>query len=861
MKTATPPQPPKWARRLLRLLIPFHAAMAEDDYAEIHTHLATTEGRRRADAWYRRQVWRAVPVFIRESVHWRLYMLFSYFKLALRHLFANKLYFILNVTGLAMGIALFLVSAMELDVNYRFDEFHNHAERIHGLVAVRPSGSGDEAHYARLPAPLLPALRADCPEIEAATRFRHPGRVLVRHGDRIFHEGDIFYTDNEFLTMFTFPMLAGDPATALARPDQVVLTESAAEKYFGRENPMGRTLTLDRDREVLVTGVLKEPTRNSSIRFGLLVSMATLGHETRGDWSQFAYNSFIRLREGVEPAVLESRLPAVVTQYFPERPESPRRMYLLPLLDFHLDHTHIYSDLYQDVSMFFYMGLSICCLLLLVVCLNFMSLSAARFLFRGKEVAVRKVIGARRSQIVAQFLAEALVVAGLALPLALVIFTYVKDPMLALFGNYYDMSLWDRPQPLLYALLITLVAGVLSGSYPAWFLSKFRPVDTLQRQSLSGHSGSWLRKLLVVGQFAVAVVIIVFGLMVKQQYDYIMDLDRGFVMDDVLIMPVAEDARSELEPLRTKVRRHGDVVDAAVTTRLPIWWENVMRVTPEGALPDDALSMHVYPVGYDLPEVLEMKMLQGRFFSRNHDDDEALVISRLAAEQLGWKEPLGRELTIGDSRGRIIGVVENFKFCALYRTLQPAVLRLAPDESAAWFLVRLAPGSDVDAVTSFLRDTWQGMISTSPFECYTLSHVFADSARGMEHMSLLVSGLGAGAVLLSCLGLVALATFLVNRRAREIGIRKVLGASGRAIVRMFLGRFLRPVLVANLVAAPLAYLACEAYLTGLYAERMTLGPDIFLAALVFTLLVAVAAVLAQTLRAARANPVHTLRSQ
>ncbi|MBN2431803.1 MAG: ABC transporter permease [Acidobacteria bacterium] len=861
MKPAIPSDPPKWARRLLRLLIPFHAAMAEDDYAEIHAHMSVEMGRRRADAWYRRQVWRAVPVFISEFIHWRMHMLFSYFKLALRHLFANKLYFILNVSGLAMGIALFLVSAMELDVNYRFDEFHNHAERMYGLVAVRPSGSGDEAHYARTPAPLLPALREDFPEIEAATQFRQPGRVLVSSGDRMFHEGNIFYTDDEFLTVFTFPMLAGDPATALSGPNQVVLTESAAEKYFGREDPMGRTLSLDRKQEIVVTGVLKEPTRNSSIRFGMLVSLATLGHETLGDWSQFAYNTFLRLPEGMDPAVLESRLPAVVSKYFPERPESPRRMYLLPLLDFHLDHTHIYSDLYQDVSMFFYMGLTICCLLLLVVCLNFMSLSAARFLFRGKEVAVRKVIGARRSQIVAQFLAEALVMAGLALPLALAIFTYVKDPMLALFGNYYDMSLWDRPQPLMYALLITLFAGVLSGSYPAWFLSKFRPVDALQRQSLGGRSGSWLRKLLVVGQFAVAVVIIVFGLMVKQQYDYIMDLDRGFVMDDVLIMPVAEEARSELQHLRTVVLRHGDVAGAATTTRLPMWWEPVARVTPEGALPEEALSMHVYPVGYDLPEVLQMNLLQGRFFSRSHDDEESLVVSRLAAEQLGWGQPIGRELVIGETRGRIVGVVDDFKFSALYRTLQPAVLQLAPDKAAAWFLVKLRPGADEGAMTVFLRDSWQGMISTSPFECYSLTREFKNSARGMESMSWLVSGLGAGAALLSCLGLVALATFLINRRAREIGIRKVLGASGQGIVRMFLGRFLRPVLLANLVAAPLAYLACEGYLSGLYAERMTLGPDIFLVALAFTLLVATAAVLTQTMRAARANPVQTLRSE
>jgi putative ABC transport system permease protein len=299
----------------------------------------------------------------------------------------------------------------------------------------------------------------------------------------------------------------------------------------------------------------------------------------------------------------------------------------------------------------------------------------------------------------------------------------------------------------------------------------------------------------------------------------------------------------------------------AAATRLPMWWNNVARVTPEGALPDDALSMHVYPVGYDLPELLEMKLLNGRLFSRSHDDDGALVISRLAAEQLGWEDPLGRELTIGDTRGRIIGVVDDFRFSAIHHVLRPAVLRLAPDEAAGWFMVKLAPGTDEGAMTAFLRDSWRELVPFSPFEAYSLAREFNYSTRIMENMSILVGGVGVGAVLLSCLGLVALATFLVNRRAREIGIRKVLGASGQSIVRMFLGRFLRPVLVANLVAAPLAYFVCEGYLSNMFVDRITIGPEIFLVALVFTLLVAATAVLAQTLRAARAKPADTLRNE
>jgi len=441
----------------------------------------------------------------------------NYFKTAYRNLAKNKFYSSINIMGLAIGLTFFLLAALYVDFATHFDSFHERAERIYGIVRVVPSGNQGEQHSAITPGPLAQALLSEYPEIENAVNFYVSGNDIVRYQNKIFYEDGILYTNSEFLSVFSFKMISGNPETALSEPGSIILTESSALKYFGDENPLGKSMTFNKTQEITVTGIIEDVPLNSSLRFNFIRPVNT-NSEWVHDWTINGMTTILLLPEKFNPAIIEEKFPSVIEKYFPVSPDSPSRLYLFPLLDFHLKSQHIRSMFFWDSTEQLYLAYATGIVFLLVVSLNYMSLSVARYVNRAREVGMRKVIGANRAQLAKQFLGESLLSSILAFPLTIVIFELIEPHFNALFGSVYDLSLWNSPKPLLIFIGVTILTGLIAGSYPAFFVSAFKPSEVLKGNLQKGRKGTAIRKIIVVGQFAFTILLVVFSIIINSSF-------------------------------------------------------------------------------------------------------------------------------------------------------------------------------------------------------------------------------------------------------------------------------------------------------------------------------------------------------
>jgi putative ABC transport system permease protein len=441
-------------------------------------------------------------------------MLLNMIKTAWRNLKREKVYTLVSLVGLAVGLAYFAMIAVLEDLHFQADTFHRNAERLYGVVQVNDTGKDTEGHAIFNPGPLLAAMRSEFPEIEDGSRVLVAGRQIVRRGENVFYENGIQFVDTNFLSLFSFPLVSGDRATALSRPYSAVLSRRAAEKYFGKENPLGKTLIINRTVSVTVTAVASNLYENSSIDFEMLASMDTARSlfPDQDNWEKSEFSTFLLLAKKADPKSLQAKLPAFLKKYFPATLQAPKKIYLFPFLDFRLKATKpvriktFFMNVEPEVI---YMQYASAIIVLLIACLNFMILATSRHMRRAKEIAMRKTLGADRRRLIGQFLVESLVMALLALPLALVIYAYAFPAMTNYMGYSQDLPLWNHPFLFKYMLILTAMVGLFAGSYPAFFLSKFNPVQVLKGSRFSGKRGQLLRKVLVVTQFSLLIFLII----------------------------------------------------------------------------------------------------------------------------------------------------------------------------------------------------------------------------------------------------------------------------------------------------------------------------------------------------------------
>ena len=805
-------------------------------------------------------------------------MLNNYFKIAVRNLVKQKGFSLLNIFGLAIGMACSLLILMYVQDELSYDRFYENSDRIHRIKMNFRMG-GREGKIAVAAAATAADMKAEFPEILDTVRFRNRGSYILRYGDNSFKERRTIFADASFFRMFSVPMLSGDPATALNQPNTLCLSKSTAVKIFGSDDPIGKLLKVDNEDDYLVTGVYQDIRPNSHFHFDVMLSMAGLEESKDTTWLSQNFQTYLLLAENTDIRALEAKFPALLAEKMGpgvqkvtglsleklmESGEIYLDMKLQPLLEIHL-HSDLEGEMEatSDIK-YIYIFTAIALFILLIAAINFMNLATARASGRAKEVGIRKVLGSLRADLIRQFLTESLILSVTSLILA-VGFVWLTLPFFnQLTGKAMVLPFLFTPSMLAAILGVTLAVGLLAGSYPAFVISAFQPASSLKGRVRSGAKTGALRSGLVIFQFTASIILIISTLVVSHQLHYIRNAKLGFDKEQVIILEDAYLLGDQTETFKNEMLKHSEFSSATVTGFLPIPSNrNKTTIFPEGNFNHPGTtSIQCWEVDHDYIKTLDMKITAGRDFSREFTTDaEAAIINQQAVKQYSFENPIGTRISRpisneGDlANYTIIGVVEDFHFDSLRQTIEPLMMYLGDSRGRISFRFTTA---QVDDTIEKLRTTWKKFLPYQPFAYSFLDDRF-DSVYRSERQIGRIFGIFAGlAVFVGCLGLFGLAAFLAEKRTKEIGIRKVLGASVPSVIQLLLREFLILVGLANLVAWPIAYFVMNGWLKN-FAYRTSIGLWIFITAGTATLLIALVTVSYQSVRAALSDPVNSLR--
>jgi putative ABC transport system permease protein len=806
-------------------------------------------------------------------------MLGHYLKIAGRHLLKHKGHSLINILGLALGMACCLLILLFLRYELSYDRFHPAHERVFRVTQDWQNPGGEPEHWASTPHPLGPTLAKEMPEIVAVTRLRPypegslPGKVAVSYrNERQFYD-QFYWADADTFRVLGFELVKGDPETALAGPNQVVLPESTARRYFGDEDPMGKVLRIDTnysDEDYRITGVMRDVPGNTHFSFDVLASFSSLDHVTDqrvalDQWWLAEPYTYVRLADGVDPRTVEAKFPALVEKHLPKVPGIPPEK--LPKVGFRLQpisDIHLYGHMSYEMQpngdiAYFYIFSAIAALTLLVACVNFMNLATARFAGRAREVGVRKVVGAHRSQLIAQFLGESLLLCTLSMVLA-VILVYLTLPAFSAFSGKqielrFDAVTW------LGLLGLTVLVGLIAGSYPALFLSGFRPVQVL-KSSLTGGVGSGaFRRLLIVSQFAISVGLLIGAAIIYDQLRYMRSQELGLDLENVVGLPIRDvELRNRYLSLKEDFERIPNV-DSTTFSSLIIGRElpDVGMMVAGRETVDEPGSL---VVDQGFLEVFRVPLVAGRPLAKGEDKDKGstFLVNEAMVRHWGMASPqeaLGAKLNWGGwKQGEIVGVVRDFHARPLQFEVGPVILHIRPI-AFHYLYVRIAP-EDRAATLREIERVWRQALPSKPFEYFFLDDEFSRYYRAEERLAKLVGFFALAAVLVACLGLLGLASFTAEKRTREIGIRKVLGSSVGEVVFLLSKELTIPVLLANLIAWPVVYFLLRDWLQS-FAYRTEIHLSNFILGGLAALVIAWLTVSYQALKAALIDPAEALR--
>jgi len=792
-------------------------------------------------------------------------MLRSYLKSAVRRLVQHKAYALINILGLAVGMACCVLMLLYAQDELSYDRFHEKADRIYRVNGTSENPEGD-FYRTTLPPPVAPALQATYPEVETATRVVQQPRSLVTQGTGTYYEDRLFLADAAFFDVFTVSWMHGDSTGALREPGTVILTETTARKYFGEADPLGQVLTVEHRVDLTVTGIVRDLPSNSHLHFDFLVALETAGLAREGwleSWGSSSAATYVLLRPEATLEVLEAKLPRFVDRYLAEELDE-HEVYTLTLQalpDIHLYPHRVPEEIWaagtlKYVYIFSILGLA----LLLIACVNYVNLSTAGTMDRAREVGIRKVLGSPRAHLVGQFLGESVLTTGTALAVAFALIALCLPTFNALAGKTFALAHLFQPASLPGLLGLWALVGLASGLYPAFFLSAARPAIVVKGHLAGGAPGrALLRNGLVVFQFGTAVILIVATLVARDQLDFMRQKDLGYDREHVVVVPIRDQAVwQQAESVRDELLRLPGVRAVAFSSGIPnqVGWNSTAQW--EGAAEDEALEVNHIMVDFDFLDVFGLERIAGRGFSRNFpgDIEGAYVLNEAAVRALGWEDPIGKKVTLWDREAPVIGVIKDFHFASLHEPIGPLVLHFGPQ----WYRmasVKIVPGN-VSGTLAALETTLHRFVPDRPFEYTFLDASFDQIYRTEERFSRITALFTTLAVFLACLGLLGLTAFVIEQRTREIGIRKVFGASVPGIVWLLTRRFVGPVFLALCLAVPVAYLATNQWLED-FAYRIEISWPIFLMAGSLALAIAWLTIGYQSIRAALANPAQTLR--
>ncbi|GAB3025472.1 ABC transporter permease [Spirosoma pulveris] len=812
-------------------------------------------------------------------------MLTNYIKIAWRNLVRNKAFSAINIAGLAIGLATCLLISLFILDELSYDRFNEKADRIVRVV-FRGSSAGGKMNEAHVMPPTAQTLKADYPEVADATRLRMAGAPVITVNNRTFRDAATAFVDSNFFQVFTLPLQQGDARTALTRPNTAVISQTLARNYFGNQNPIGKIITMKSWKATYqVTGVIDPIPTNSHFQADLFLSMASLPEANGNSWMTSEFFTYLVLLKGYDYKQLEAKLPQVVEKYMGPQLQKAMGMtlsqfrqkgndiglYLQPLTDIHL-----HSDFAYDLSpsgniQYVYISGAIALFILLIACINFMNLSTAGASKRAKEVGIRKVLGSVKQALTTQFLVESLLLTAVALLLAIGLVYLALPAFNELAEKNLTLNFTASPWLLPGLLLFGLAVGLLAGSYPAFFLSSFKPISVLKGTRFTGSRNSIsLRSGLVVVQFFISITLIVSTTVVYRQLSYIQNKKLGYDKEQVLVLPETWLLGKNEEAFRNQLMQDSRVVNVSTSGYLPAGPgnNNNFFVYPESNRNGDPVPQIVktlrYDVDYNYIPTLGIQLATGRNFSKTYGTDSTgIILNETAARTLGWaKNALGHSLSRADRDGkvmtyRVIGVVKDFHFKSLHEPITPLVMVLGSNSGTVIAKVKT---KDISGLLASLKTQWNQFTTDAPFNYAFLDERFNATYRA-EQKTGLILGIFAGlTIFVACLGLFGLATFMAEQRTKEIGVRKVLGASVVGIVSLLSKDFLKLVGIALLLAVPVSWWVMTKWLQD-FAYKIDIDWWIFALAGVLAVFITLLTVSFQSVKAALVNPVKSLKSE
>jgi len=849
--------PPRTGERILCAVLPENERVALlGDFEELFRDRIIERGYPAAWLWFWRQVLITFAAEIWSSGIWSVVMMANYLKVAFRNLKKQKVYSLINITGMAVGLACCIFILLWVRDEWSYDRFHERAANI-ARVGLSDDNVGAGKKIAVTPLAMAPALVQDVPEILSSVRMSGSSMRMLS-GDRGFDQQGLLVSP-DFLRMFSFKLLEGDPESALSSPHSIVITEETARKLFRGMNPMEQVIRSGGGHEYTVTGVLHDIPRQSHLDFDYLLNFQVLGRNGRDldNWGNISFYTYVELREGADPQTAARKITACSQAHYPEL---EAQYFLQPLFRIYLDPAYMFDPVRHGSRRNVMAFSLIAAALLLMAVFNFVNLATARSGRRSMEVGLRKVVGAGRGTLVRQFMSESLAVTMTASLLALGAVASLLPVFNTLAGKRISLSLLIRGGPLAGLAGIVLFTGLASGFYPAIYLSAFRPSMVLKGAPDVRSERSSLRRILIVFQFALTIGVIIAVLAVGRQMRFMQRMDLGFDKTNLVAVPLRGEMSSRTEALKQRLLRNSDITAAAATANLPGRLVGGTLVEDwEGKSVKGSIHLKIFWVDADYLETFRMKMDQGRFFSnRRNPERMEYVINQAAVRAMGLESPIGTRASITEEGGTIIGVVKDFNFRSLHYEIEPMVLIHDPDRFSN-MVIRLVPDAlNRPETLGYIESLWKEEAPDIPFSCGFVDERLAGLYGDERLMGVLLRCFTGLSVLIACLGLLGLASFMAERRRKEIGIRKVLGASFFNIIKLLLKEFSMLVAAANLIAWPVAFFMLRRWLEN-FAFRTELSFWIFCLSGGLALLLSLLTVGYQSVRAGISNPVESLK--
>jgi putative ABC transport system permease protein len=784
--------------------------------------------------------------------------MFNYnLKTAFRFIKRNLTFSLINILGLSLGISLVLISLLWIQFEFSFDKFHQNANRILRVV-VQFNNNSHADNFANTPAPLGEALKNDIPEVVDYVRFGSLGRTMVSFGKKQFWE-EIDLADPSIFRIFSFKLLSGDPENVLNSPNSLVISEAKANKYFGNTNPLGQVLQLGQEKTpFVITGVMKNVADNSQLQFDFLGSFSNLTSQL--DWGIWNYTTYILAQNDKSINSIREKLPGFTKKYIKDEGTS---LHIQPLTSIHL-HSNLRSDLSSNRNIkIIYIFVSICLLVLIVACINYMNLATSRYIRRGKEVGLRKVAGASNSNLVIQFLSESFVMTIIAFIIALILSSLILPVFNSLTGLTISVVSLIHSDSIILLIILLLLVTFLTGSYPAFLLSSLNPASAVHYdfKIMNNLSVRGLRKTLVVFQFIVAIVLITCTIIIQSQLTFISKKNLGLSYDQVIVIPILqEDIKHKYESYKNEVLTDPFVLNACAVNYFPgtqgfnqnVWWEGLQEN-------DNSNNMDWIPVDQDFISTLKIELMKGEFFPEDisNKGSKVYVLNESAVKMIGWDDPIGKQFDIV-GKGEVVGVVKDFIFKSLHNEIKPAALTFYP-ELFDNLLLKLS-SENIPGTINFLKRKWESFFPQYPFEYSFLSDDFQKMYQKETTTFRIITYVSLMALFIACIGLFGLVLFSIDQRIKEIGIRKVSGASSGIILYLFNMEFIKRILVSFLISCPVIIYFMQRWLDN-FAFRIKLSWWMFAFSGLITLGLSSLIVTVLTFYASTRNPAECLRSE